>query len=224
MRDISDMNRQALPSGKQLLLSMLIALVVAVVVLITAVLPAEYGIDPSGLGKRIGLIQLYQADNTINKATAPTAQNSTESGQILGDSINNSSDQTLDEPPSKTTDKVADKVLQKRPTKWLSDNIKLTLLPKQGMEVKAHIEQGNKMLFHWEVSEGTVSFDMHGNVINAAENDFTSYWLSKGETQSAGTFTAPFSGLHGWYWENETDLPITIKLTTEGYYQGLVTH
>jgi len=221
MRDISDKNRQALPSGKQLLLSMLIALVVAAIVLITAVLPAEYGIDPSGLGKRIGLIQLHQADNTINKATA---QNSAKSRQVLGDSINKSSGQALDEPPSKTTDEVADKVLQKRPTKWLSDNIKLTLLPKQGMEVKAHIEQGNKMLFHWEVSEGTVSFDMHGNVINAAENDFTSYWLSKGETQSAGTFTAPFSGLHGWYWENETDLPITIKLTTEGYYQGLVTH
>lgn len=190
MRDISDMNRQALPSGKQLLLSILIALVVAAVVLITAVLPAEYGIDPSGLGKRTGLTQLHQADNT----------------------------------PDKTTDKVADKVLQKRPEKWLSDSIKLTLPPKQGMEVKAHMAQGEQMLFHWEVSDGTVSFDMHGNVINAAENDFTSYWLSKGETQSAGTFTAPFSGLHGWYWENETDLPITLKLTTEGYYQGLVTH
>lgn len=221
MRDISDMNRQALPSGKQLLLSMLIALVVAAVVLITAVLPAEYGIDPSGLGKRMGLTQLHQADNTINKATA---QNSAKSGQVLVGSINKSSGQALDESLSQTANEVMDKVLQKRPAKWLSDNIKLTLLPKQGMEVKAHIEQGNKMLFHWEVSEGTVSFDMHGNVINAAENDFTSYWLSKGETQSAGTFTAPFSGLHGWYWENETNLPITIKLTTEGYYQGLVTH
>lgn len=201
MRDISDINKQTLPSGKRLLLSTLIALVVAAVVLVIAVLPAEYGLDPSGLGKRMGLTQLHQPNNTPTPLSnnTPTTQPA----------------QSIVEPSAA--------ILQKRPEKWRSDSINLTLLPKQGTEVKAHMEQGEKLLFQWKISGGTVSFDMHGNVINAAEDDFTSYLLGKGETQSAGTFTAPFTGLHGWYWENETDNPIKITLETEGYYLGLVT-
>ena len=78
------------------------------------------------------------------------------------------------------------------------------------------------MLFQWAASSGTVSFDMHGNAVDAAEDDFTSFWLGKGESQAAGTFEAPFSGLHGWYWENESDQAITITLELEGYYKDIV--
>ena len=36
--------------------------------------------------------------------------------------------------------------------------------------------------------------------------------------QASGTLTAPFSGIHGWYWENTTDQPVTVTLTTAGFY------
>ena len=45
-----------LPSSKKLIKSTVIAAISAVVVLVTCVMPAEYGIDPTGIGKAIGLV------------------------------------------------------------------------------------------------------------------------------------------------------------------------
>lgn len=50
-----------LPSLAGLFKATAIALVVAAVVLVGAILPAEYGIDPTGLGKRLGLVALSEA-------------------------------------------------------------------------------------------------------------------------------------------------------------------
>src|SRR5262245_36413120 len=46
------------PSGKRLAWSVLVAAAVAVIVLAAAVLPAEYGIDPIGAGRALGLDKL----------------------------------------------------------------------------------------------------------------------------------------------------------------------
>ena len=48
----------------------LLALTVASVVLVTAVLPAEYGIDPTGLGRATGLTALYEAGAGVNPSPA----------------------------------------------------------------------------------------------------------------------------------------------------------
>ena len=37
-------------------------------------------------------------------------------------------------------------------------------------------------------------------------------------SEASGTLTAPFSGIHGWYWENVGDQEITVTLTSAGYY------
>ena len=46
-----------LPSVPQLVRAIGLALLVATVILLVAVLPAEYRIDPTGLGRRIGLLR-----------------------------------------------------------------------------------------------------------------------------------------------------------------------
>jgi hypothetical protein len=48
------------PSGATLRRATVAALIVAVIVSLVAVLPAEYGIDPTGVGKRLGLTQMGQ--------------------------------------------------------------------------------------------------------------------------------------------------------------------
>src|SRR5439155_19377510 len=35
---------------------------------------------------------------------------------------------------------------------------------------------------------------------------------------ASGTLTAPFSGIHGWYWENLGNQEITVTLTSSGFY------
>ncbi|MCA1584091.1 MAG: hypothetical protein LC791_04705 [Acidobacteria bacterium] len=46
-----------LPSSRQLLRATLVALVVASLILVTVVLPAEYGLDPTGAGRAIGVFR-----------------------------------------------------------------------------------------------------------------------------------------------------------------------
>ena len=62
MQDISNMSREGLPSSKSLFKATGVAAVIGGVVLVTTILPAEYGIDPTGLGKMMGLTVLSQAN------------------------------------------------------------------------------------------------------------------------------------------------------------------
>ncbi len=49
------------PTVKSLLTATAIAMLLALTILITAILPAEFAIDPTGIGHKLGLIELAQA-------------------------------------------------------------------------------------------------------------------------------------------------------------------
>ena len=52
----------------------------------------------------------------------------------------------------------------------------------------------------------------------AAEQSF-----DKAERREAnGSFTAPFSGIHGWFWENPGADPVTVRLASAGFYTSAV--
>ncbi len=59
MHDISELNDQ-LPTSRQLGLTTLGAALVAGIILLVAVMPAEFGKDPTGLGEKLGLLTLGQ--------------------------------------------------------------------------------------------------------------------------------------------------------------------
>ena len=71
---------QPRPDARKLLRSTLIAATVASVLLITVVLPAEYGIDPTRIGRVLGLTQMGEikvrlareaaADQAVDEAAA----------------------------------------------------------------------------------------------------------------------------------------------------------
>lgn len=52
----------------------LIALAVAVVITVTVVLPAEYAVDPTGIGQRIGLRQMGRLKLQLAKEAAEDAR------------------------------------------------------------------------------------------------------------------------------------------------------
>ena len=53
-----------LPSSKQLVRSTILALLTAVVLLVSVILPAEYAIDPTGIGRLLGLTQMGKLNKT----------------------------------------------------------------------------------------------------------------------------------------------------------------
>jgi hypothetical protein len=63
---------QPVPSGK-LFKSTLVALLVAGLLLVTVVLPAEYGIDPTGVGRPLGLTRMGEIKTRLAREAAADA-------------------------------------------------------------------------------------------------------------------------------------------------------
>ena len=62
-----------LPGSAQLFRSTVAAAVVAMVVLFTVVLPAEYGIDPTGAGRVLGLTEMGEIKQELSEEAAQDA-------------------------------------------------------------------------------------------------------------------------------------------------------
>lgn len=162
-----------LPSTANLIKTTLISTVVAGALLFTTVLPAEYGVDPTGIGQALGLTQLSspQADEVQVVVTEPA--------------------QGL----------MSDETVVKYTATLRTDSLSLPLMPGPGAELKSVMKEGDHMVFNWSTDKGVVSFDMHGDRPNSG-GAITSYWLGDDQASSNGLFTEPFDGYHGWYWEN----------------------
>ena len=62
------------PSLASLRRASLVAVVIAAVLVVTAVLPAEYGVDPTGIGRRIGLTQMGRLKQELAKEAIEDAR------------------------------------------------------------------------------------------------------------------------------------------------------
>jgi hypothetical protein len=178
----------AAPSGRRLVKATLIALVVAAIVLVTAVLPAEFGIDPLGTGRALGLNELFAANAAADaQAAAPTAVTPGVGGPLF---------------PQLNDYRV--------------DTRQFTISPGTGMEFKYVLDKGATILYSWK-SSAFVDFDFHTEPEGAPQG--TSDSFEKGEAaQKRGAYTAPYDGIHGWYWENPSNRDVTVTLTTAGFY------
>ncbi|TPV58994.1 hypothetical protein FJ444_08015 [Aestuariibacter sp. GS-14] len=105
---------------------------------------------------------------------------------------------------------------------WQTHTLTLEIPDYEGVEVKALTEEGNGFSFTWETDGGELYMDMHGEVVGDTD-EFTSYKKSNAISSDKGIFKAPFHGTHGWYWQNNTDSPITVTITVAGFYQSVKT-
>ena len=89
-------------------------------------------------------------------------------------------------------------------------------------EHKALMEKDAVITYNWEVRGGksnAVLFDFHGEPTEGSfpKGYFKSYAEGEG-SMSKGTFVAPFTGRHGWYWQNVGGEPVTIVVKLAGRY------
>ncbi|WP_026848706.1 hypothetical protein [Gemmatimonas phototrophica] len=73
------------PSPASLRRASLVALIIAAVLAVTTVLPAEYGIDPTGIGRRLGLTQMGRLKQELAKEAIEDAR--ADSVAAAGDSV-----------------------------------------------------------------------------------------------------------------------------------------
>ena len=188
------------PSSRTLLRSTLIAAVVACVVLVGAVLPAEYGVDPTGVGRILGLTQMGRLklallqEEVAAQKSAGTAMASRES---IAASASNTANATVHR-----------------------DSMTITLIPTQRVEVKLAMTKGQVASYRWSVDSGAIYFNLHGEAPKSAGLETERY--GSGSLRAAeGDITAAFDGVHGWYWENQTDHNVQVTVRAWGQFQEL---
>jgi hypothetical protein len=172
-----------------------VALVVAAIILVTTVLPAEYAIDPLGTGRWLGLTEIASPTvDAVEMTRSPGA-------------------------PLKPlqTGRVAT-----YPGTFSYDVYEVRLEPFEYVEYKYQLEQDATMMFSWTAT-AAVTQDFHGDRATVGDGEAAEESYDKEDRQGAdGAFTAPFAGIHGWFWENPNADPVTVRLTTSGFYSGAV--
>jgi hypothetical protein len=178
------------PSTRNLAVTTAVALAVAVVLLVTIVLPAEYGLDPLHTGALLGL----------NALSAPPAAKA----------IPIPADATMYKPAQ-------DGPVGYYSAAYKTDSTELKLGPYEYLEYKYRMEKDASMMFSWKAS-AAVAHDFHGDPGNGKESEQS--YDKKDRLASSGTLIAPFSGMHGWFWENPSGEMITITLNSAGFYSA----
>jgi hypothetical protein len=200
------------PSAAKILTATAVALVVAAVILVLFVLPAEYGIDPAGTGKKLGLNELVKAGDKPASASAPTADASIAPVLV---------------PSPKGDAPTVKGAFLAQPSRFHVDSRELILGPNEGLEIKYNMKKGAGLLYSWTAT-GTLSVEFHGEPdVKPEGREGTDYYESYdldtvGKNQGHGTFLAPSQGIHGWFWENKGSTPVTLKLVTAGFYDWIV--
>jgi hypothetical protein len=182
------------PSKKAIAKATGIVLAVALVILFTVVLPAEYGIDPLKTGALLHLTDLA-------KATESKAESKPVGARPVAAPAG---------------------IYTAQPGIFKTDSEDLSLMPGEGVEIKYHMQKGAGMVYSWKAT-APVAFEFHGEPDNKPNKDyFESYELNDqaGSDHSYGSFTAPSTGIHGWFWENKGKKEVQIHLVTAGFYDN----
>lgn len=194
MVEQQDINQVA-PSKSAIAKATGVAFAAAIVILFVAVLPAEYGIDPLKTGKALHLTDLAKATEATSAAKP-----------VVGA-------RPVAAPAG---------IYNAQPANFQTDSEDLSLMPGEGVEIKYHMQKGAGMIYSWTAT-APVAFEFHGEPDNKPNKDyFESYELNDktGSDHSYGSFTAPSTGIHGWFWENKGKKEVQIHLVTAGFYDS----
>jgi len=85
------------------------------------------------------------------------------------------------------------------------------------MEYKYRLGKGKALLYAWKAT-APVHFEFHAEPDGAPKGYAQTYEKHDATSDASGTLTAPFAGIHGWFWENRTNQPVTVTLRSAGFY------
>lgn len=205
------MNHPVLKKSK-IIKATIISLLTGVLLLVIAILPAEFGMDPTGAGKLLGFSKLY----------VPEEAGTTN----LGAMASNPSTQTIKLEKAGSGPKVERPVEADNspPSTQLSsreDETKVVVPAGKGIEFKINMLKYGKMKYEWTTSNNEILyFDFHGEVKQEKEVEevyFESYTIANSNNM-VGTFYAPYEGKHGWFFRNTGNEDVVVNFRLKGEY------
>ena len=184
-----------LPTSMQLLKATVVAIAVAFILIVVVVLPAEYGSDPTGMGKILGLKEMGEIKMSLldESHKESSQQNTTSSIEI---------DHTEEAMVKNTINK---------------DVVEITIEPGQAIEIKLEMRSGSLVQYEWKTIKGGLNYNLHGDGYKGSQQ-FISYKKGRMVPSDSGELKAEFDGYHGWFWRNREKFSVTVSLQTSGDY------
>lgn len=208
MTDITSSIPDTLPSTRTLVRSTILAASIAAMLLVTVVLPAEYGIDPTGIGGVLGLTQMGKIKASLeSEAVAEAAAASTS-------------------PPAATPVAPATPavVAPAEPSAAAAqprkNSVTIELVPNQGREIKLFMSEGARVTYSWSTDQGVVNYDQHADS-KEPPRPYHGYKKGSGVKSDEGELVAAFEGWHGWFWRNRGTATVRVTVTVSGDYSEI---
>lgn len=199
------------PSATNLLKATIATIIGAIILLVLVVLPAEYGVDPTGFGELTGL-------NTLSGEAYETI----EIIDIIGGNevMREVEIPMFGEPTPLPNPSVFQD--QEQEAKTISMAIELGAF--EQTEIKTVLDEGKVIVYSWQVAgDKDVYFDFHGHEESFGPDFYVRYKeRQEGLNKSSGSLTAPFYGEHGWLFLNINEEPVSITLNIIGYYNDII--
>lgn len=192
---MSDATHPIAPMSEvRLLLITALALIVGALIVFGAIVPAEFGKDPLGLGKLDGLSRLWApGEKTLNANAGGVAR--AHEYQISWRSD----------------------VIEIPLTGFLGGAAGSEL------EYKVRMKKDATLIYEWTVTGAERAddfhFDFHGHTTPPPGQEMTvsTYRQSFG-LHHQGALIAPFDGIQGWQFSNSSEKPVTVRVRLAGFY------
>ena len=182
-----------LPAGRMLAIT-LGALVVASAIVFGAILPAEFNLDPFGVGKVTGLSRLWAPREVAFDTSTSTVP-----------------------------------LAREYASGFRSDTIEIPLRregdPTRGdeLEYKVRMNKDATLIYEWSVSEipnpEEFYYDFHGHTLTNTKEMTVATYKQATATSANGALTAPFDGVHGWFFQNQSVNPVVVHVKISGFYE-----
>ena len=184
-----------LPTSAQLLKSTITGIIVAIILLIMVILPAEYGTDPTGVGKILGLKEMGEIKISLLEESQNESSQENNASSIKTDSV--------------------EQVMVNNTIN--NDVVEISIEPGQSNEIKLEMKSGSLVQYEWKTIKGGLNYNLHGDGYKGSQQ-FISYKKGRMVPSDSGELKAEFDGYHGWFWRNREKFSVTVSLQTSGDY------
>ena len=184
-----------LPSSAQLLKSTIIAIIMIVILFVMVILPAEYGTDPTGVGKLLGLKEMGYIKMSLLEESQNESLQESEPFSIDTDSVE--------------AEKISDTINE--------DVVEITIEPGKAIEIKLEMKIGDVVQYEWRTIKGALNYNLHGDGYKGSKKSIN-YKKGRMVPSDSGELKAEFDGYHGWFWRNREKFSVTVILQTSGDY------
>jgi len=102
------------------------------------------------------------------------------------------------------------------------DRVEFQLSPFESVEYSYRMNIGSSFVYSWQADQELV-FNLHSSPDLPpadAPTDYAESFSAGRSPKAQGTYSATFTGRHGWFWENRTNQLVTLTLSVSGYIQA----